>query len=135
MNMNNNQVWVGDDDNVPYSSMSPSSASNKPHSDEQQQPATINPQLSVHHKSLSDYCVTSSRYILSRFRRRYRAYRQHFRYASANRCCAGKLSKSMSVNRRGYESTLLAIFSKSQYLKTRQLILIKTLTFKMFTEI
>jgi hypothetical protein len=48
------------------------------------------------HKSLSEYCVTSSRYILNRFRK-YKNYR-HFR-CSTNRC--SKLSKSMSMNKRG----------------------------------
>lgn len=60
----------------------------------------LNPSLNHQHKSLSDYCVTSSRYILSRFRRRYRTYRNHFRCHSINRCYM-KMSKSMSVNRRG----------------------------------
>lgn len=60
-------------------------------------PVRPNRPLSHNHKSLSDYCVTSSRYILSRYRRRYRNYRQH----GVNRCRSSKLSKSMSVNRRG----------------------------------
>ena len=58
------------------------------------------------HKSLSEYCVTSSRYILNRFRK-YKNYR-HFR-CSMKRC--SKLSKSMSMNKRGLVFVFIFIFA------------------------